>query len=92
MNELGSYFRKFLQQVEMLKRNDVPFQEEEFLALLALCEHPAQEQLMGMVLSEMREVLCRVCTCTHTHTTRARAHTHTQTHTHTHTDGIGVVP
>jgi hypothetical protein len=47
----------------MLKRNDVPFQEEEFLALLALCEHPAQEQHMGMVLSEMREVLYRVCTC-----------------------------
>ena len=63
----------------MLKRNDVPFQEEEFLALLALCEHPAQEQHMGMVLSEMREVLYRVCTCTHTPT-----RTHARTHTHTH--------
>ena len=63
----------------MLKRNDVPFQEEEFLALLALCEHPAQEQHMGMVLSEMREVLHRVCTCMYTHTTGARARTHTHT-------------
>ena len=36
-----------MQLVDMLKRNDVPFQEEEFLALLTLCEHRAQEQRIG---------------------------------------------
>ena len=49
-----------MQLVDMLKRNDVPFQEEEFLALLTLCEHRAQEQRIGMVLSEIREVVYRV--------------------------------
>jgi proteinaceous RNase P len=46
--------------VEIIKRNNIAFQEEEFVSLVALCGHPGQEHRMGMVLSEMSSVLYRV--------------------------------
>jgi hypothetical protein len=49
-----------LRLVDMFRRNDIPFQEEEFVALVTLCGHPGQEHKMGLVLNEMRQVVYRV--------------------------------
>jgi hypothetical protein len=42
--------------LDMLRRNNMPLQEEELVALVILCGHPQHEHYMGMVLSEMRQV------------------------------------
>ena len=45
-----------MQLIDMLRRNNMPLQEEELVALVILCGHPQHEHYMGMVLSEMRQV------------------------------------
>ena len=43
--------------LNILRRHDLHLQEGELLALITLCSHPGQEHHMGMVLTEMAQVV-----------------------------------
>jgi proteinaceous RNase P len=46
--------------LDIFRRNNIAFQEEELLSLVTLCGHKGQEHRMGMVLSEMSPLLYRL--------------------------------